>query len=279
MVTLALEAPTPIFERLKKLLSKLHGGARRLLLQGLVALVETRDPAMLYHVASSIGVNGEYYDEPSPRWPGFFKEYSGPEVELPRPIQTSGVDVLEAIASRRSRREYSGPLSLRELSTILYYSVGITGWEADWPLRAYPSAGALQPLEAYVVASQVDGLEPGLYHYNPRRHVLVMLKRGDMMDDLQHACLGQEHVGEAPAAIVYTAFYARTASKYGARAYRYIHLDAGTAIENTYLVAEALGLATVVIGAFYDDMLCKLLDIDCRWELPVAVMPIGKRVG
>ena len=274
-----MEALTPTLERLKKLFSKLHESARRLLLQGLAVLVETRDPAMLYHVTSSIGVYGEYYDEPSPRWPGFFKEYGGPEIELPRPLQASGVDVLKAIASRRSRREYTGPLSLRELSTILYYSVGITGWETGWPLRAYPSAGALQPLEAYVAASHVEELEPGLYHYNPRHHTLVMLRRGDIMEDLQHACLGQEYVGEAPAAIIYTALYARTASKYGTRGYRYIHLDAGTAIENTYLVAEALGLATVVIGAFYDDMLCKLLDIDCRWELPVAVMPIGKRVS
>ncbi len=85
-------------------------------------------------------------------------------------------------------------------------------------------------------------------------------------------------MGRAPALLILTAMYSRTASKYGARAYRYIHVDLGAVMQNVYLVAEALGLATVAVGAFYDREVCKLLGIDCRWEIPVLIMPIGKRV-
>ena len=189
------------------------------------------------------------------------------------------MDALEAIARRRSRRRYSGePLTLEELGSILYYTLGVTG-RAWWggPRRTYPSAGALQPLEAYVAASRVEGLEPGVYHYNPRAHSLELVKRGDARHRLYRACLGQEHVLHAPASIVLTALYPRTASYYGIRGYRYVLLDAGFAGENLYLAAEALGLATVAVGAFHDREICGIIGIDCEWELPLLVFPLGRR--
>ena len=125
----------------------------------------------------------------------------------------------------------------------------------------------------------MEGLPPGLYHYEPDTHRLCLVRRGHYLGALAEICLGQEHVAEAPAAIILTAVYQRTASKYHARAYRYIHVDTGAAIENIYIAAEALGLAIVVIGAFYDQELCTLLGIDCYTEIPVAVMPTGHRAG
>ena len=99
------------------------------------------------------------------------------------------------------------------------------------------------------------------------------------MARLADICLEQEHVGEAPAAVILTTYYQRTASKYHARGYRYALLDTGAAMENLYIAAEALGLATVAVGAFYDRELCRLLGIDCYTEFPSIVMPVGRRPG
>ncbi len=106
---------------------------------------------------------------------------------------------------------------------------------------------------------------------------MELLAGGDYRESLSRACLGQEHVAEAPASIVLTVYYPRTASKYGYRAYRYALLDAGFAGENLYIVAEAIGLATVAVGAFYDRDVCGILGIDCYWEIPHLVFPVGAR--
>ncbi|MCE4615498.1 MAG: SagB/ThcOx family dehydrogenase [Aeropyrum sp.] len=246
---------------------------------GLEAAASSGDPAMIYHEVSKL--DRSYYGGSLARaFPGYFKRYEGAVcTRLPPPLESSGVDVLMALRSRRSRREYSGePLSLGELSTILYYTLGIVG-RAWWggPKRPYPSAGALQPIEAYIFSSAVDGLEEGLYHYYPPGHCLERLG-GQSIEDLYRASLEQEHVAEAAAAIVLTAVYARTASKYGNRSYRYVHWDAGFAGQNVYLVCEALGLATVAVGAFYDEELCSIIGLDCREEIPMLVFPIGRRV-
>ncbi len=260
---------------LENLLTRLSRAEAALLLDGLRALCETMDPSMLLQESTRIEEWG-YYRHPRPRFPGFFKPCRGGETSLPEPIAEAGVDALRAIRERRSRREYRWePLTPEELSTILYHAVGIRGYELGWPLRVYPSAGGLQPVEVYVNALLVEGVEPGLYHYNPRGHTLCKLRGPIPPERLQHLALDQEHAA-APATLILTAVYARTASKYGARGYRYAHLDTGAVMQNVYLAAEALGLATVAIGAFYDHELCRELGIDCRWEIPMLIMPLGR---
>ncbi len=272
--------PRELVAHLRRLASALRG-ALPLLERGASEASRRLDVAALYHYASMI-TRSAYVDQPRPSWPGFFKPCpTGRLVELPEPARASGVDALEAIRRRRSRREYAArPIGLAELSTLLYYSVGVTGWEFDWPLRAYPSAGGLQPVEAYVVSESVEGLEPGLYHYQARDHALCVLRTGSgLLRRLADICLAQEHVAEAPAAIAFTVVYQRTASRYHARGYRYALLDAGGVMENLYIAAEALGLATVAVGAFYDEELCEFLGVDCYTEFPVLVMPVGRRAG
>ncbi len=270
-----------MIDYVKKLLSMLGGRGASLFLQGAREGVEAGgDASRPYHRVSML--YRDYYGEleAPPSHDGYYKEYPGVEqVMLPNPVRSSGMDALEAIRSRRSRRSYSRkPLSLGELASILYYAVGITG-RAWWggPKRTYPSSGALQPLEAYVSVHRVEGISPGIYHYNPGRHTLEALKLGDYSSILEDAALGQEHVGRAPVVIILTAVYSRTASKYGQRSYRYVHWDTGFAGENIYIACEALGLATVAVGAFYDEELCGLLDIDCVWEVPMLLFPIGHR--
>lgn len=253
---------------------------RRMLYRGLVRARERGDLMIIGHYLSMLSPS--YYGEDLPyEFDGYFKSYPGRrKISLPKPMAESGADVFRVIASRRSRRRYSrSPITLAELSTILYYTVGVTG-RAWWggPKRVYPSAGALQPVEAYLSASKVEELEPGIYHYNPGGHYLEELKLGDYSRILEDIALGQEHLGEAPLNIILTIVYKRTASKYGLRAYRYAHLDAGFAGENIYITVEALNLATVAVGAFYDEELCKLLEIDCEEEIPVLIFPIGRRI-
>ena len=244
------------------------------------SLGETGDPGQAYFVLSSL--YRSYYggEVRYPEVEEYYKRVEGPEVALPPPPEASGVDALEALRRRRSRRRYGRSLGLAEVAALLYYTVGVTG-RAWWggPKRVYPSAGALQPVEAYLSASRVEGLEPGIYHYNPERHALVLVRSGDYSGELASACLDQEHVAEAPAAIVLTVVVARTASKYGFRGLRYALMDVGFAGENLYIAAEALGLATVAVGAFYDQEICWLVGADCVSELPALVFPVGPRGG
>ncbi|MCS7107408.1 MAG: SagB/ThcOx family dehydrogenase [Acidilobaceae archaeon] len=242
--------------------------------------IAKRDPTMIYHYLSMN--SPDHYGAELPYvHDGYYKSYPGVrKVHLPPPPKLSGKDLFEVILSRRSRRRYAqSPLLATELSALLFYSLGITG-RAWWggPKRAYPSSGALQPVEGYVSVRSVEGVEAGIYHYNPAEMALEELKKGDHSKEVMKAAIGQEHVGSAAAVIMMTAVYRRTASKYGLRGYRYVHLDAGFAGQNIYLVAEALGLATVAVGGFYDELVCELLDLDCEEEIPVVLFAIGRRV-
>lgn len=153
-------------------------GYRGLVSRALQGWVERRDPSYCYHVLSKLDPGYYGWSVAFSRYEEFYKRLpSRYKVRLPKPIAESGIDVLKAIASRRSRRNYSKkPLGLLEVATILYYAVGVTG-RAWWggPKRTYPSAGGLQPVEAYLVALNVEGLEQGVYHYNPGSHSLELI--------------------------------------------------------------------------------------------------------
>lgn len=182
-----------------------------------------------------------------------------------------------AIKNRRSRRDLTDErITLEELSTLLYYTIGITGGSDSTSLRAAPSAGALYPTEFVVAVHGVEGLEPGLYRYDPERHCLLFYKKGNIKGALPEIALNQAHAGRGACAIIVISRVQRTLGKYGQRGYRYALIDAGAAGENLYLAAEALGLGTVAIGAFGDEALVHLLGLD-KDELPLLMIPIGRR--
>lgn len=193
------------------------------------------------------------------------------EVELPAARLVGDVSVEEALAQRRSVRSYQeGPLTLAELSQLLWAAQGIT---ADWGGRAAPSAGATYPLEVYVVVGEVAGLEVGLYLYRPEGHLLVRRKAEDLRAELASAALGQGWVRNAPVSLVIAASYERTTGRYGERGVRYVHIEVGHVGQNVYLQAGALGLGTVIVGAFVDQDVKELLGIE---EEPLAIMPVGR---
>jgi SagB-type dehydrogenase family enzyme len=196
---------------------------------------------------------------------------------LPEVRREGSVSVERALAQRRSVRGYSAePLSLAEVAQLLWAAQGVTSGEGR---RTAPSAGALYPLEVYLVAGNVSGLAPGAYRYDSKRHRLLPHRQGDLREALAERALEQSWVAEAPALLVFSAFPERTARKYGGRAPRYVHIEVGHAAQNVYLQAVALGLGTVVVGAFEDAPLGRVLGLS-PGEIPVSLMPVGRpRVG
>lgn len=200
------------------------------------------------------------------------KIQSSKTIDLPEPVLMSDISVEEAIADRRSVRSYSSKsLTLQHLSQMLWSAQGITNNEG---LRAAPSAGALYPLELYVVAGNVENLEPGVYRYIPEGHKLTSTLTEDKRKELVSAASNQDWIADAPVIIVFSAVYERTTSKYGERGIRYVHMDTGFAGENLFLQAEALGLSSIVVGSFKDEAVKKVLSLDNN-ENPLILMPVG----
>lgn len=197
-----------------------------------------------------------------------------PAISLPAPRLKGEMTLEEAILKRRSRRDFEeSPLTLAEISQIVWAAQGITD---ETGLRAAPSAGALYPLELYLVVGErgVEGLGEGVYHYFPQSHSLEPTLEGDVRQTLARLSLQQMSIAEAPLSLLITAEYERTTRKYGDRGVRYVHMEAGHTGQNVYLQAEALGLGTVTIGAFQDEEIAQALALPPSYR-PLYLMPIG----
>ncbi len=206
-----------------------------------------------------------------------FKEYPQvPKVPLPKPVFPQA-DLFQALVQRRSKRRYqSSPLGLEELALILFAAQGVTARSGPYLLRTAPSAGALYPVETYIFVNRVEDLSPGLYHLEVRHFVLETLRLGQFGEDLASACLGQKMCATAAAVLVWTALPRRTMSKYGSRGVRYIFMDVAHICQNVLLAATALGLGACPIGAFFDDELNALLDIDGEEEIALYLATVGR---
>lgn len=194
---------------------------------------------------------------------------------LPTPIYDSQTSVEQALQARRSERAYSlDPLTLVEVSQLLWAAQGLTDPEG---LRTAPSAGALYPLDIYLLARNVTGLPEGVYHYQPLDHMLTLIDIGDKQQGVFEAALEQSSVKDAPAVFVISAVYGRTTEKYGQRGIRYVHMEVGHAAQNVYLQAEALALGTVFVGAFHEDKVKVILQMS-EEEVPLGLMPVGRKL-
>jgi SagB-type dehydrogenase family enzyme len=206
---------------------------------------------------------------------------SGKTIRLPEPSQKGTTSVEEAIQARRSRREYrNGHVTASALSQLLWCAQGITKREGKRGFRAAPSAGALYPMDVFVV------LPAGVFQYRPSDHLLEQVATGDRRKQLQSACLAQKMVTAASVNFVITATYETCAAKYGNladKAYgrktgesaeRYCIIESGCISENIHIQCESLKLGTVIIGAFVDSNVsaCLSLPPQCK---PLVVMPVG----
>jgi len=198
------------------------------------------------------------------------------QIYLPSPSQKGTTSLEEAIARRRSVRNFtSETISQSQLSQILWATQGIS--DNSLRLRTVPSAGATYPLEIFVVCGRngVEGIGEGIYHYNIDNHSLTLHHQGDVRFELARVALDQEFIYEAPVDIVICALYQRTTLGYGSRGERYVHIEVGHAGQNIYLQASALGLATVAIGAFDDEQVRKVLRLEKQYK-PLYIMPVGR---
>lgn len=195
---------------------------------------------------------------------------------LPAPIFKSETSIEEALKWRRSTREFkAGPITLQQISQLLWAAQGITYANG---FRTAPSAGALYPLEIYVVSGNITNLPAGVYHYSPVNHALEILIMGDKRKDLWSAAEKQGGVEQGAADIVITANYKKTTIKYGRRGIRYVDMEAGHVAENISLQLVSLRLGTVTIGAFDDSAVKSVLKLP-HGEEPLYIMPIGKPIG
>ena len=212
----------------------------------------------------TVGINHVAEGEDSPRQ----------VIKLPEPRYEGTVSLEKAMRNRRSVRDYSrDPLTLAEVSQLLWAAQGITHVDGR---RTAPSAGALYPLELYLVVGNVKSISKGLYKYRCRNHDLIRVGKGDPQPDLSSAALFQSSIKTGAAVIVFTAVYDRTTRKYGKRGIRYVHMEVGHVAQNVYLEAFSLGLGTVFVGAFNDRQVKNVLGLP-EEEEPLGLMPVGRR--
>ena len=199
---------------------------------------------------------------------------AGDVLKLPDPRTKGQVSLEEALANRRSNREFSSsPLKLEDVSQLLWSAQGITSAGGG---RTAPSAGALYPLEIYLVAGNVQSLSAGIYRYQPQGQALVRIKDGDVRNELARAAVGQACVKQGAISLVIAGVYERTTAKYGDRGTEYVHLEAGHAAQDVCLQATALNLNVVTVGAFTDDHVKSTVGLS-KNESPLYIIPIGRK--
>jgi SagB-type dehydrogenase family enzyme len=197
---------------------------------------------------------------------------------VPLPAASLGRATLAgAVAARRSRRSFGPrPLELSRIATLLHAAYGVTAAIDGTPqsLRTVPSGGALYPLELYVVSHRVEGLDQALYHYDPLRHGLELLRplASPAGPELSPYA---EPLAESAAIVVMTAMFWRSRFKYGARAYRFALMEAGHVGQNLLRAAAAIGLDAVPIGGFYDREVDAFMGVDGIYEASLYLVPLG----
>jgi SagB-type dehydrogenase family enzyme len=209
--------------------------------------------------------------------PDTYKNYpSAKLIPLSREFPTKFLSMVDVLKKRRSVRSFSPkPLSIAELSFLLWASTGVQRKEQGYDFRTVPSAGALYPIETYLIANNVEDLEKALYHYNIEAHALEKLKVGAFAENLAHAALGQNMCIKAPVVLIWTAIFARSKWKYAQRAYRYVYLDAGHIAQSLAVSAISVGLGSCQIGAFFDDEINQIIGVDGVGESVIYLSVVG----
>jgi SagB-type dehydrogenase family enzyme len=216
------------------------------------------------------------------RQPRRFKRYRGvSRRRLPATPEKPAV-LDQVLAGRRTVREFSRrPVSLEDLAAVVRGTWGRTGWLDGGPMgplatKTSPSAGALHPIECYVAAWNVQGLEPGLFHYDVASDELARLRSGDLRPAAVKAASGQRWVGRAAFLCIMTSVFERTLWKYQLEnAYRVLWLDAGHLAQTFCLLATSRGLGPFTTAAIQDSYIEKLIGLDGVKEFPVYLCGAG----
>ncbi|GAA3492573.1 MULTISPECIES: SagB/ThcOx family dehydrogenase [Streptomyces] len=259
--------PAPLWERWGGVAERFH--------------VEGRDADYLVESPRRGEVAGEIVAEGG--MPDAFKEYPGrPVVPLPRrPLPLHGT-VDDVFAARRTHRLFTeDPVGIDQLSTLLFHGFGPHRFLDGGPFgvqqaRVSSSAGGRHEVEAYLVAHNVTGVAPGLYHYSAARHVLELLDADVRREQVEELTYRQEASYRGAFTIFTTAVANRLAWKYRhPRAYRLWMYDAGHYGQTFALAATALGLGPFQTVAFEDSAVERLLGVDPDEEFAVYLLAAG----
>ena len=220
-------------------------------------------------------VNRKNYPYDSSR----FKTYPDAEKTfLPGNSPQTMYNFSELLRLRRSCRTFhSNPLRLGELSYLLWASSGISQVTPNFEFRTAPSAGALYPIETYVCVNRVENLPAGIYHWDILDNTLELIRHGNIGAEMRQAALDQKMVESALVVVIWTGTFSRSKWKYKERAYRYVFLDAGHIAAQFSIAAVDIELATCQIGAFFDDDINQILQIDGITESALYMSVVGKK--
>ena len=209
-----------------------------------------------------------------------FKRYPhADKIPLPRTWILAEEHLIPLLQHRRSLRKYSTePISLEHLAFLLWASQGITGQAGKYLFRTAPSGGALYPVETYISVHSIEGLAAGLYHFDAEHFALDQLTEQDEAEAVAHGCLDQKFITQAAVVFLWTGVFRRAMSKYGDRGMRYILLDAGHICQNLLLAAESVGCGGCPVGAFYDNEINQLLQIDGEEESILYAASLGRKI-
>lgn len=209
-------------------------------------------------------------------------EREGRATALPDELPDGAAELHELLHARRSVPYFHRrPMQIATLGSLLSLALGTrelrSGYgRRDIPWRMFPSAGGLQPLDAYVFVNRVEELASGVYFYNPVRHELVEHELGDFRTRLVEAAIHTGWLLYAPVVVALVGNLRRVCWKYGSRGYRYMNVDTGVATMNLYLAGQALGLHGNAVAAFDDDAFNALLRLDGSWELTNLLFAAGE---
>jgi SagB-type dehydrogenase family enzyme len=210
-----------------------------------------------------------------------YKEYLGAPVTLLPECRIPATAFKDVLLGRYSCRRFKDiPLTLQDLANVLFAGYGMVDICSMGGLeimtRTVPSGGGMYPLELYLLVKNVEGLEPGIYHYVPRPPLLEQVKKIQLPFSLvRELFMQQPYAAEAPVVILSTALLERTMKKYEDRGYRYILFEAGHVFQNMNLMAAACQLGAFNIGGFFDQDLARILIIDTEKEIPLYAMALG----
>ncbi len=191
----------------------------------------------------------------------------------PNHASDTGLSLEEAFLNRRSTRVFTDPepLALNEAMQVLWAAQG----ETRNRLRTAPSAGALYPMQIYLVAERIHNLQPGIYRYLPGSDSIELTANGSFLDTLAKASLEQMWMADAQAMVVIAADFDVVTDVYGSRGVRYVYMEAGHVSQNIYLQCVSLGLVTTAVGAFNDEEVAEILRLSGDEE-PLYLMPLGR---
>ena len=210
--------------------------------------------------------------------PPLYKSYPGlTSVSLPE-ATSPGMPTLDAVSGSRANGA-GEPLDLATVAQLLHHSAGlirksISASAGEVHYRAAASAGALYPIELYLVCGDLPGLAAGIYHYAPAENALTQLRAGDYRGNLA-AAAADDSLASTPATIISTAVFWRSAWKYRTRGYRYCFWDNGTVLANLLATANALGQPARVLAGFIDQDVDLLLGIGSEQEASTSLVPLG----